>query len=336
MYRYIQHRTDLNTDQLRLLGQRFEALQTPADLAVLLKKDIGTLTKMAARPKYETFFVPKPGGEKRFIENPEPGLKAVQSEINRYLQAVYYDVKPACAHGFIVNPADNPKPRNIYTNALAHMRGHWFLNLDLADFFHTVTERRVVDLFRYSFGFAPELAVLLAQLCCHNNRLPMGAPSSPAVSNFVFYFLDYHFTEMARAAEGVYTRYADDLTFSFPRPPGDDFIDRVRHALLVQGFMLNEQKVRQQGRLDQPEITGLRVGDGPLPQLSKTYLKTLKKEIVVFRWLFDEVVQRRGLFPPWHLEPFRKSLAGQIEFAGFVLGKKDRVYQKLMGKMRWG
>ncbi len=336
MYRYTHHRTELNTAQLRQLGERFEGLQSTAELAILLKKDIGTLTRMAASPKYESFYVPKPGGEKRFIENPEPGLKGVQSELNRYLQAVYYDIKPDCAHGFIVSPTDNPKPRNIYTNALAHVRGHWFLNLDLADFFHSVTERQVNELFRFTFGFEPELALLLAKLCCCQGRLPMGAPSSPAVSNFVFYFLDYHFTELTRAREGTYTRYADDLTFSFPRPPDDDFLDRVRHALLMRGYTLNEQKVRLQGRLDGPEVTGLLIGEGPLPQLSKPYLKTLKKELAVFRWLYDEVVQRRGLFPPWQLEPFRKSLAGQIEFAGFVLGKKDRVYRKLVGKMQWG
>ena len=33
---------------------------------------------------------------------------------------------------------------------------------------------------------------------------------------------------------------------------------------------------------------------------------------------------------------FRKSLAGQVEFVGFVLGKGDRGYQKLAAKLNWG
>lgn len=336
MYTFQQPKSELNAAQLRELSARFEALDSPAALAVLLRKDLSALRKMAADPQYHEFYIPKPGGEKRFIEHPVPALKAVQSELNRYLQAAYRGIMPPCAHGFILSPVDEAQPRNIYTNALAHVRGHWFLNLDLHDFFHTVTERHVTELFCYSFGFSPELSVMLAALCCCNGRLPMGAPTSPVVSNFVFYFLDYQFMELAESHEGVYTRYADDLTFSFPRPPADEFTDLVRHALLTRGFTLNEKKFRLQGRLETPEITGLCVGKGPRPVLSKSFLKTLKKEIAVYRWMFDEVVQRRGLFPLWWLEPFRKSLTGQLEFAGFVMGKGDRAWQKLLGKLRWG
>jgi len=336
MYYYQHIKSELGTAQLRQAADRFEALEKPGDLAQLLRKEEHVLHKQAESPQYQAFYVPKPGGEKRFIEHPNPALKALQSELNRYLQAVYFSIKPDCAHGFIVCPADVPQPRNIYTNALAHVRGHWFLNIDLENFFHAVTFPHVADMFRYTFGFSEALATLLAQLCCCNNRLPMGAPTSPVVTNFVFYFLDHFFSDLARAHEGVFTRYADDLTFSFPRPPEDGFLDRVRHALLLNNFRVNEKKLRLQGRLEQPEITGLCVGKGSKPTLSKSWLKTLKKEITVYRWFMTEAVQRRGQFHAWFFEPFRKSLEGQVAFAGFVLGKGDRGYQKLVGRMRWG
>lgn len=336
MYYYQHVKTELTTAQLREVAGRFESLETVSELAQLLKKDVSTLKKHGESPQYQEFYVPKPGGEKRFIQHPNPNLKAIQSELNRFLQASYFAVKPSTVHGFIICPSDNPQPRNIYTNALAHVRGHWFLNIDLEHFFHTVTTQHVQDLFRYVFGFPKELATALTQLCCYKNRLPMGAPSSPVVSNFVLYFLDGYFEKLARAHEGTYTRYADDLTFSFPRPPEESFTDLVRHALLTHNFRINEKKLRIQGRLELPEITGLCVGHGSKPMLSKSWLKTLKKEITVYRWLVSEAVLRRGQFQAWLFDPFRKSLEGQVEFAGFVLGKSDRGYQKLQARMRWG
>lgn len=232
MYHYQSIKSELNTPQLRLLADRFEALESPRDLAVLLKKDESALYKLAESPEYHEFHIPKPGGERRFIQNPAPNLKALQSDINRYMQASYHFIRPASAHGFLVSPQDESQPRNIYTNALTHTRGHWFLNIDLSNFFHTVTTSHVNAVFQHTFGFSNATAKLLTQLCCFKGRLPMGAPSSPVVSNWVFYFLDRLFEGLAHEREGVYTRYADDLTFSFPRPPDDLFLDLLRCELL--------------------------------------------------------------------------------------------------------
>jgi hypothetical protein len=56
----------------------------------------------------------------------------------------------------------------------------------------------------------------------------------------------------------------------------------------------------------------------------------------IYRWLVSEASQRRGLFQSWLFDQFRRSLAGQVEFAGFVLGKGDRGYLKLLGKLQLG
>jgi RNA-directed DNA polymerase len=337
MHSYYYHlKNDLTKVQLGELADRFEALRSAEDLCKLLPHNQAGLIQIAKAPSYHQFYIPKPGGEKRFIENPNPNLKGIQTILNRYLQAVYYRIKPDCAHGFIVSPADEEKPRNIYSNALAHVRGHWFLNLDLKDYFHTVTTAHIQRLFRETFWFPEHLSNLLTALCTHKGRLPMGAPTSPVLSNLVFYFLDGYFIQMAQARDGIFTRYADDLTFSFPSPPPDDFIDHIRLALVKNGFLLNEKKVRMQGRLETPEITGLVIGNGHRPTLSSRFLKTLKKEIAIYHWLVSETVQQRGIFQSWLFDQFRQSIIGQLEFAGFVLGKNDRVYRKLSVKLALG
>src|SRR5574343_1201175 len=44
--------------------------------------------------------------------------------------------------------------------------------------------------------------------------LSIGAPSSPLISNFIMYFFDEKIQNICKENNTLYTRYADDLTFS--------------------------------------------------------------------------------------------------------------------------
>ncbi len=336
MYAPLPSRTDLSTVQLKSLGDHFTAITDVAGLARLLGIAETTLRKAAAKQDYLSFHIPKPGGEKRLIQHPATALKTIQQNLNRYLQAVYCGVRPDCAYGFILSPADELQPRNIYFNALRHSKSEWFLQVDLKDFFHTVTKTHLKNLFRHLFFFPPDLTAVLTDLCTCHGRLPMGAPTSPVLSNFACLFLDHQLEILSQKHRAVYTRYADDITFSFADAPPADFLENVRAVILHQGFVVNEKKVRLQSRLEQPEITGLVLGKGSKPALSKTWLKHLKQEIRVYRWLMSEAVRERGLFHAFVFDRFKKSVLGQIEFVGFVLGKDHSEFRKLAGKVRWG
>lgn len=68
----------------------------------------------------------------------------------------------------------------------------------------------------------PPAATVLAQICCFDNQLPQGAPTSPMVSNMLCARLDGELQRLATQYGCMYTRYADDITFStntrhFPR-----------------------------------------------------------------------------------------------------------------------
>ena len=68
--------------------------------------------------------------------------------------------------------------------------------------------------------------------------LPQGAPTSPRLSNLVNYRLDARIAGMVAALGGRYTRYADDLTISFPPEwSDDDWIIRAGPAMpfLLEG-----------------------------------------------------------------------------------------------------
>ena len=79
----------------------------------------------------------------------------------------------------------------------------------------------MADPFRLSDG----AATVLAQICCHENSLPQGAPTSPVISNMICVQMDNELTRLSYQHRCRYTRYADDLTFSslqavFPKELG--------------------------------------------------------------------------------------------------------------------
>lgn len=332
MYHHVNSRVEISIAQLKVLSAQFQVIQDVAGLSRLLGVKDSTLRKLAEKPEYFTFQIPKPGGQRRIINHPGQALKMVQQQLNRYLQAVYYEVKPACAYGFIPVPNDELFPRNIYSNALTHHKSEWFLLVDLKDFFHTVTTTHLKDLFRNTFCFPPDLTALLTNLCTWQNRLPMGAPTSPVLSNLCCLFFDFQLEKLAEAHQAIFTRYADDLTFSFGEAPCATFLETVRMIVMRHGFIINEEKLRLQPRVEQPEITGLTMGKSPRPTLSKTWLKRLRHEIRVYRWLMSEAVRERGLFHAYVFERFRKSVQGQVAFVGFVLGKDHAEYRKMLLK----
>jgi RNA-directed DNA polymerase len=96
--------------------------------------------------------------------------------------------------------------------------------------------------------------------------LPQGACTSPALSNQVARRLDRRLRGLSGKLGLVYTRYADDLTFS-----GDDSLEgrvgyliaRVRHIAQDEGFALNPAKSRVLGRNAAQLVTGLVVNDRP-------------------------------------------------------------------------
>ncbi|MCB0611496.1 MAG: hypothetical protein KDD12_27480, partial [Lewinella sp.] len=95
MHYFIQTKSELSALQLVKLAGLFETVEDAAGLAALLKKDAGQLEQLSHHPAYQEFHIAKPGGAKRFIQHPNAALKAAQTELNRYLQAVYYKVRPA-------------------------------------------------------------------------------------------------------------------------------------------------------------------------------------------------------------------------------------------------
>lgn len=238
---------------------------TPAGLAYVLYK-------IPENQKYSTFDIPKKSGGVRVIKAPGPQLKYLQTSLAKLLSDCIGEIESQAperknvSHGF-------HRARSIVTNASCHRARRYVINIDLSDFFGTINFGRVRGFFinDRNFLLKPGVATVIAQIACHENSLPQGAPSSPVLSNLVGHILDVSMIGVAKKHGASYTRYADDITISTNRRSlprllahrskadsskwllGFDIREAVRRA----GFRINDKKTRVQIRGSRQEVTGL-------------------------------------------------------------------------------
>jgi len=215
---------------------------------------------------YVEFEIAKAKGGTRKIAAPRKVLRAVQRKILDQILAKV-PVHEAC-HGFVVG-------RSTVTNATPHEGAAIVIKLDLKDFFPTVHYRRVVGLFT-QLGYNAEVAGCLAGLTTYRPKgedghvvwpgvLPQGAPTSPAIANLTCRRLDNRLAQLAKKVGATYTRYADDLTFSWKTTPEIRigrfmwFVDAICEE---EGFIERPDKRRILRAKHQQRVTGIVVNNG--------------------------------------------------------------------------
>ncbi len=226
---------------------------------------------------YKKFEIPKRHGGVREILAPESELKLLQHRLSNLLQECQREINKilghaedethlGVAHGF-------KRHHTIMTNGRAHVARRYVFNVDLQDFFGSINFGRVRGFFikNNNFSLHEDVATVLAQIACYENKLPQGSPCSPVISNLIGHSLDIHLAQLAESVGATYTRYADDLTFSTNKPkfptriavqvsehkwePGRD----LKRIVARNGFSFNPSKTRMQYRDSRQEVTGLTV-----------------------------------------------------------------------------
>src|SRR5262245_52381812 len=153
---------------------------------------------------YRHFSIATSPNKVRMISAPDERLKFLQRKLADKLTELYRPRNPV--HGFVAK-------RSVKTNALAHLHRRFVVNIDLKDFFPTISQKRVKGML-LSLGIDARVAEIIARICCNNGHLPQGAPSSPVLSNMICFRLDKNLMGLAKEARCIYTRYADDITLS--------------------------------------------------------------------------------------------------------------------------
>lgn len=302
--------------------------------------------------RYVSFTIKKKSGADRTIHAPVKGLKSILRPLNLILQCIY-GPHPS-ATGFVLN-------KSIADNAKKHVGHNYVYNLDLKDFFYSFDRNRLKLAFMYKpfnlNGEREKLAFVLASLCTHPIEidgeikyvLPQGSPTSPTLTNILCSRLDRRLSGLAKRFGAVYTRYADDITFSSyhnifksdenpqlnERGCYDNFIAELERLLQEEGLKINPQKTRLQKSGFRQETTGLVVNEKV--NVLRRYVKQIRM------WLYywekygyekaEQIFIKDYFSDKGHVKKGKPNLAnvikGKLEFLKMVKGREDDTYIRL-------
>jgi retron-type reverse transcriptase len=279
----------------RLLENQLPAISKVSQLCEALNLTVSELRRLCYQREastyshYTRFEIPKRSGGMRAIWAPLPKLKQAQHWIlHEILERLLVH---GAAHGFLSG-------RSIATNAAEHCNSQLLVKLDIENFFPTISWKRVKGVFRKA-GYPEQIATLLALLCTeapreivqHNGKthyvalaercLPQGAPTSPALTNALCLRLDRRITGFADKAGWRYTRYADDLTFSFAADNQNQadisrLLGTVKRILGEEGFKVNVKKTHVIRPHQAQQVTGLIVNGTQTPRVNRSLKRQMR------------------------------------------------------------
>lgn len=201
---------------------------------------------------YKVYNIPKKNSGCRVISQPSRTLKVLQSWI---LKNILQDLKVSqSSKGFEVETS-------VLDNAMPHQGANAILCIDLNDFFPSIKGNWIYTIFR-SIGYNKFISSLLTSICTYDGSLPQGSPCSPKLSNLVCLRLDARLQGYVGKQSIIYTRYADDLTFSaLSIKKLVSSYKTIRRIIQEENFSINKDKTRLAGPSRRKKVTGLVLTD---------------------------------------------------------------------------
>jgi RNA-directed DNA polymerase len=305
---------------------------SPQALAVLLgttySKLTYTLYAKGVDSQYTPFTIKKKNGDLRVIRAPNPQLKKLQRRLNIFLEKLYRPHDAASA--FIVG-------RGIVFNAKQHINKAAVFNIDLKSFYDHINFGRVRGiLIAKPYSLMPETATIIAHMCCANKILPQGAPTSPTISNMICRKLDRELSLLAKNNRSHFSRYADDITFSFRRiepnhiyglAPTLNLSKELVGIIENNGFFVNYRKVRFQTFSEAQVVTGLKVNKKV--NVDRRYVRTTRAMIFSLSRNIEDANETFRTKHPDGASRMEFMVAGRVNFIGMVKGIDSTVYQSL-------
>ncbi|WP_375742603.1 reverse transcriptase family protein [Corallococcus interemptor] len=342
---------DLEHREERARQNGLPPLNTAEELAKALGLSVSKLRGFAFHrdvdtgSNYVTWSIPKRTGGERTITSPKPELKEAQ----RWVLSNVVERLPVhgAAHGFVAG-------RSILTNALAHRGADVLVKVDLKDFFPSVNWRRVKGLLRKG-GLPENTSTLLALMSTEAPRermsfrgktlhvakgpraLPQGAPTSPGITNALCLRLDKRLSALSRKLGFTYTRYADDLTFSWTKAkapkarraqgaPVAVLLARVKDIVEAEGFTVHPDKTRVARKGSRQRVTGLVVNEAkdgtPAARVPRDVVRRLRAAI-----------HNRLKGKPGREGESLEQLKGMAAFIHMTDPEKGRMYLEQLAKL---
>lgn len=313
-----------------------------------------TVNRKRESVNYNMFKITKRSGGKRFIHAVNGKLFYLQKFIN---DEVLQLTKPHHS-SFAFHSSGG-----IRRCAELHCGCKWLFQFDLKDFFFSISESKVYEVF-LSLGYKELLAFELTRLCTtlqvpkikrgylkkspFNEKqeymisqfpysgqqfmgfLPQGAPSSPMLSNLVARELDEYLFDYSQECGLVYSRYADDITFSGSEFPSNKSFGKIKREVISIirkcGFIENKEKIRMAGPGAKKVVLGLLV-DGDFPRISRETYKRIDRNIYAsLKFGLEATAKHEGFYSA---VGFYHHISGLMAFIKDVdLERWNRLYHK--------
>jgi RNA-directed DNA polymerase len=300
---------------------------------------------------YRVFKIQKraPGVEKqyRWIAAPHPLLLKTQRWINQNILKKLTVSDAAFAY---------VKDGSAYKAAAVHSRSKWLMKVDIANFFESILETRVYEVF-HAAGYQPLLSFELSRICTRIansemekakrrdgsiraktkgtgypisayashflGHLPQGAPTSPMLANLVAKDIDAEISDLANKHDLRYSRYSDDIVLSskskdFGKAGAAKVIGELYAILRRAGFEPNRGKTKVSGPGSRMIALGLLV-DGNELRLTSEFKDKLKMHLY---WCRKNGPQEHALARKFEsIMGLKNHLLGLISYAGMVDSK---------------
>lgn len=241
-----------------------------------------------AQCSYKMFTIPKKDGNERKIFHPSVFVKNIQYAL---MQLVFSKIKlNSAAYGFI-RGLKSP----LLKNAKKHANYKYTLCVDIKDFFLSIEPQNLFDSIEnnndwYGLFKVKEMTKqdkdIIKHYCfiknCGIERLAIGSPSSPDISNIVMREVDNKIMEIAVACGGVYTRYVDDIVVSYDdKGLGNSIYGDIVNIFKtnLSNLKINEKKTRFMSKKKRRVVTGLVIASDSKVSIGREKKRNLKKQI---------------------------------------------------------
>jgi hypothetical protein len=210
--------------------------------------------------RYKVFYIPKRNGrDLGLVAQPAREVKAIQRLIIQLIEnkLPIHDAATAYRSG-----------GSIFKNAKPHAAARFITKLDCENFFPCIDRTSLRrHLAKYLLELTPNEIDFILSACCwrpkgtSTQRLCIGAPTSPMLSNSIMYEVDRDISNMCAEVDVVYTRYSDDICISATRPDVLGELERKIRSRIAQNkfpsLTLNDKKRVSVGRGNAMNVTGL-------------------------------------------------------------------------------
>jgi len=175
------------------------------------------------------------------------------------------------------------KGRSIPDMAARHVGRDVVISVDLEDFFTSIKQHHLVDVFE-KLGFVEKAGRTLSELCTYGPFVPQGALTSPKISNLVSAMtfgpiLDNY----CKRKNAVLTIYADDITVSLNNATREDVSEVLRtitQTVRTFGFAVNTDKTKVMWQSKRQYVCGAVVNEKlTLPKKERLKLRGIVHRI---------------------------------------------------------